>query len=55
MGIARTFQTPRIVGEASVLENVMIGGTIRGQGTFWNRSCAYRGIAAMKRCCVRTR
>jgi branched-chain amino acid transport system permease protein len=34
MGIARTFQTPRIVGEASVLENVMIGGTIRGQGTF---------------------
>ena len=33
-GIARTFQTPRIVGEASVLQNVMIGGTIRGQGTF---------------------
>jgi branched-chain amino acid transport system permease protein len=32
--IARTFQTPRIVGEASVLENVMIGGTIDGQGTF---------------------
>ena len=25
--IARTFQTPRLVGEASVLENVMIGGT----------------------------
>lgn len=34
MRIARTFQTPRIVGEASVLENVMIGGTIDGQGTF---------------------
>jgi branched-chain amino acid transport system permease protein len=32
--IARTFQTPRIVGAASVLENVMIGGTIDGQGTF---------------------
>jgi branched-chain amino acid transport system permease protein len=34
MRIARTFQTPRIVGEASVLENVMIGGTIDGQGSF---------------------
>jgi ABC-type branched-subunit amino acid transport system ATPase component/ABC-type branched-subunit amino acid transport system permease subunit len=34
MGIARTFQTPRLVGEASVLENVMIGGTISGHGTF---------------------
>jgi ABC-type branched-subunit amino acid transport system ATPase component len=32
--IARTFQTPRIVGEASVLDNVMIGGTIDGTGTF---------------------
>jgi len=32
--IARTFQTPRIVGEESVLENVMIGGTNDGQGTF---------------------
>jgi len=34
MRIARTFQTPRIVGSASVLENVMIGGTIGGKGTF---------------------
>src|SRR4051812_21696567 len=34
MRIARTFQTPRVVGEASVLENVMIGGTIDGTGTF---------------------
>jgi branched-chain amino acid transport system permease protein len=34
-GIARTFQTPRIVGEASVLQNVMIGGTIRGKCTFF--------------------
>ncbi len=33
-GIARTFQTPRIIGEASVLQNVMIGGTIEGKGTF---------------------
>jgi ABC-type branched-subunit amino acid transport system ATPase component/ABC-type branched-subunit amino acid transport system permease subunit len=33
-GIARTFQTPRIVGEASVLQNVMIGGTIAGRATF---------------------
>jgi len=33
-GIARTFQTPRIVGEASVLQNVMIGGGIRGRATF---------------------
>jgi ABC-type branched-subunit amino acid transport system ATPase component len=32
--IARTFQTPRIVGSASVLENVMIGGTIDGEGSF---------------------
>ena len=33
-GIARTFQTPRIVGEATVLENVMIGGTIKGHASF---------------------
>ena len=33
-GIARTFQTPRLIGEASVLQNVMVGGAIRGQGTF---------------------
>jgi ABC-type branched-subunit amino acid transport system ATPase component len=32
--IARTFQTPRIVGSASVLQNVMLGGTIDGKGTF---------------------
>jgi ABC-type branched-subunit amino acid transport system ATPase component len=32
--IARTFQTPRIVGEASVLANVMMGGTIAGRATF---------------------
>lgn len=34
LGIARTFQTPRLVGEASVLDNVMIGGTVRGRGSF---------------------
>jgi ABC-type branched-subunit amino acid transport system ATPase component len=33
-GIARTFQTPRVIGEASALQNVMIGGTIEGQATF---------------------
>jgi ABC-type branched-subunit amino acid transport system ATPase component/ABC-type branched-subunit amino acid transport system permease subunit len=34
MRIARTFQTPRLIGSASVIENVMIGGAIDGQGTF---------------------
>jgi branched-chain amino acid transport system ATP-binding protein/branched-chain amino acid transport system permease protein len=34
MRIARTFQTPRIVGSASVLENVMIGATIDGKASF---------------------
>ena len=34
LGIARTFQTPRLVGEASVIENVMIGATIEGTATF---------------------
>jgi branched-chain amino acid transport system permease protein len=33
-GIARTFQTPRIVGEATVLDNVMIGGTVKGRAGF---------------------
>ncbi|HEY4958798.1 MAG TPA: branched-chain amino acid ABC transporter ATP-binding protein/permease [Caldimonas sp.] len=33
-GIARTFQTPRIIGEASVLQNVMIGGVIAGEESF---------------------
>lgn len=33
-GISRTFQTPRIVGEASVIDNVMIGATIQGHATF---------------------
>jgi ABC-type branched-subunit amino acid transport system ATPase component/ABC-type branched-subunit amino acid transport system permease subunit len=32
--IARTFQTPRLVGGASVIENVMVGGTVRGQCSF---------------------
>ena len=32
--IARTFQTPRLIGGASVLENVMIGGTIDGRAGF---------------------
>ncbi|GJD52515.1 Vitamin B12 import ATP-binding protein BtuD [Methylobacterium crusticola] len=33
LGIARTFQTPRIVGEASVIENVMLGGGVRARAT----------------------
>jgi branched-chain amino acid transport system permease protein len=32
--IARTFQTPRLVGAASVLDNVMMGGTTDGRGSF---------------------
>jgi len=32
--IARTFQTPRLVGAASVLENIMIGGTTAGRASF---------------------
>ncbi|MGH7043364.1 MAG: ABC transporter permease subunit [Acetobacteraceae bacterium] len=32
--IARTFQTPRLVGAESVLQNVMIGGTVDGHATF---------------------
>ena len=34
LGIARTFQTPRVIGEASVLQNVMIGATIDGTASF---------------------
>ena len=33
-GIARTFQTPRLAGEASVLDNVMLGGTCTCRATF---------------------
>jgi branched-chain amino acid transport system permease protein len=33
-GFARTFQTPRLVGAARVIDNVMIGGTVRGQASF---------------------
>jgi ABC-type branched-subunit amino acid transport system ATPase component/ABC-type branched-subunit amino acid transport system permease subunit len=32
--IARTFQTPRVIGAASVLDNVMIGDTRGGRATF---------------------
>jgi branched-chain amino acid transport system permease protein len=32
--IARTFQTPRLVGAASVLENVMIGASTAGRASF---------------------
>ena len=40
LGLARTFQTPRIVGESSVLENVMIGGTISGAASFLEAALA---------------
>jgi ABC-type branched-subunit amino acid transport system ATPase component len=33
-GIARTFQTPRILGESPVVENVMVGGTLSGRASF---------------------
>ncbi len=33
-GIARTFQTPRMAGEASVLDNVRLGGTPQGRASF---------------------
>ena len=32
--LARTFQTPRLVGAASVLENVMMGATTAGRASF---------------------
>ena len=34
LGICRTFQTPRIIGEATVLENVMAGGFLAGRASF---------------------
>jgi branched-chain amino acid transport system permease protein len=39
--IARTFQTPRLVGEESVLENVMLGGTTDGRSTFVEAMLAF--------------
>ncbi len=33
-GIARTFQTPRLIGAELVLHNVMTGGTIAGRASF---------------------
>jgi ABC-type branched-subunit amino acid transport system ATPase component/ABC-type branched-subunit amino acid transport system permease subunit len=42
-GIARTFQTPRIVGEETVLENVMIGGTVSGRASFLTTLLALPG------------
>ncbi len=33
-GIARTFQTPRLAGEASVLDNVMLGGSVAARAGF---------------------
>jgi hypothetical protein len=50
MRIARTFQTPRIVGSASVLQNVMIGGTIDGEGTFVE-SLPHKGVPFFSQGC----
>ncbi len=33
-GIARTYQTPRLIGEASVLQNVMVGANADGRASF---------------------
>jgi ABC-type branched-subunit amino acid transport system ATPase component len=32
--IARTFQTPRLIGEATVIDNVMVGGSLQGCAHF---------------------
>lgn len=48
-GIARTFQTPRVIGEASVLENVMIGGSIEGRANFVEAMLALPRNAADER------
>jgi branched-chain amino acid transport system permease protein len=45
LGIARTFQTPRIVGEASVLDNVMMGATIAAKSGF---SAALLGLPSSR-------
>ena len=45
-----------MVGEASVLENVMIGGTIARPGDASpSRCCRCRATGATKRCCARRR
>jgi branched-chain amino acid transport system permease protein len=50
--IARTFQTPRIVGSASLLQNVMIGGTIDGEASFvetlLSLPCCWRDEAMLR-------
>jgi branched-chain amino acid transport system permease protein len=60
LGIARTFQTPRAIGEASVRENVMIGGTIEGHASFAECALALprhrrdeATLRAQAECCLR--
>ena len=52
-GIARTFQTPRLIGEATVLQNVMVGGATSGQATFVEAALSlprhHRDEAALRR------
>jgi branched-chain amino acid transport system permease protein len=43
LGLARTFQTPRVVAEETVLENVMIGGTVSGRAGFLTTLLALPG------------
>jgi ABC-type branched-subunit amino acid transport system ATPase component len=51
-GIARTFQTPRLIGGASVIENVMIGGTYNGESGFFE---SLLGLPRHRRDEVRTK
>jgi ABC-type branched-subunit amino acid transport system ATPase component len=60
LGIARTFQTPRAIDEASVRENVMIGGTIEGHASFAECALALprhrrdeATLRAQAECCLR--
>jgi ABC-type branched-subunit amino acid transport system ATPase component/ABC-type branched-subunit amino acid transport system permease subunit len=59
-GICRTFQTPRIIGDATVLDNVMVGGTLAGRAGFIETLLALprawrdqRSIAATARLALR--
>ena len=40
LGIGRTYQTPKIVGEASVIDNVMLGGSVKAKTHFLEAALA---------------